>query len=219
MKIISSLLVISFLLSGSIALADNEQPSWTDQAEQILGTFNQITSSIVGDTAILNQWAQILSGLIDQQQTQNQSLQQLQLALNTSMQQVNALQDQRIALIQRLQQLQLELHISTQQVNTLQAQRIALIQQIQEIENQCSARIMQGRQEQFDIDGQKAIELIDALKGLKQELLGIVAPARNEFFVQLQNLSNFLMADLQQNAEAALSLICALQENEAILES
>ena len=150
MKIISRVLFFGFVFSGSVAFiyADTETEkgkavvlnsedgehasatSWYDRADQVLEEFTGISTSLYADAAVYHQWAGMLSELTNQltiqEQLQFEFLQQVQFALDVS------------------------------------------IQKIKELEEQCSGDVMQARQEQFEIDGQKATELIAMLENLKK---------------------------------------------------
>ncbi|MBS1988381.1 hypothetical protein JST56_05285 [Candidatus Dependentiae bacterium] len=193
MKVIFRLLIVNFLLSGSVAIAsdehqknstivrsseDSEYPSstsWYDKADQVLEEFTGISTSLYADAAVYHQWAGMLSDLTHQltvqEQMQFQFLQQVQFALEAS------------------------------------------IQKIKELEARRPEELMQARQEQFEIDGHKASELIAMLENLKKEFACIVIPEREALFTQLQRFSDSLKGYMQQGAQQALQVIQTLQSH------
>lgn len=193
MKVISLLVIVGFLLSGSTVIAsDKDQKnstlvrstedseytsatSWYDKADQVLEEFTGISSSLHADAAVYHQWASMLSDLTHQltmqEQMQLQFLQQVQYALEAS------------------------------------------IQKIKELEARRPEELMQARQEQFEIDGQKASELIAMLENLKKDFAYIVVPEREALFTQLQRFSESLKGYMQQGALQALQVIQTLQSH------
>ena len=199
MKIISRVLFFGFVFSGSVAFiyADTETEkgkavvlnsedgehasatSWYDRADQVLEEFTGISTSLYADAAVYHQWAGMLSELTNQltiqEQLQFEFLQQVQFALDVS------------------------------------------IQKIKELEEQCSGDVMQARQEQFEIDGQKATELIAMLENLKKEFTHIVVPERAALFTQLQRFSDSLKGYMQHGAQQALQVIQTLQSHVGVI--
>lgn len=111
-----------------------------------------------------------------------------------------------------MEQLNLQEQLQDQLFQYIQAGLDALVQKIKELEAGQQAEILQAKQEQFDVDGQKASELIGVIEGLKRDFSGIIIPEKEALFMQLERLTCLLKEQIQKNALQAQELIQVLQE-------
>lgn len=111
-----------------------------------------------------------------------------------------------------MEQLNLQEQLQDQLFQYIQAGLDALVQKIKELEAGQQAEILQAKQEQFNVDGQKASELIGVIEGLKRDFSGIIIPEKEALFMQLERLTCLLKEQIQKNALQAQELIEILQE-------